>query len=91
MFTLISYDITDDKRRTKLMKLLEGYGERVQYSVFEAELTPLQLATLQRDVRTLIDANTDSVRYYFLDVAAKRRIQIMGLGKVTTDEPFILV
>lgn len=32
---LISYDITADKRRNALAKLLEGFGSRVQYSVFE--------------------------------------------------------
>ncbi len=32
---LISYDITADNRRNALAKLLEGFGSRVQYSVFE--------------------------------------------------------
>jgi len=32
---LISYDVPDDQRRLKIMHLLEGLGERVQYSVFE--------------------------------------------------------
>ena len=31
---VISYDIPDDKRRKKIADLLEGYGQRVQYSVF---------------------------------------------------------
>ena len=36
MFVVVSYDIKNDKRRRKVMKLLEGYGERVQYREFEA-------------------------------------------------------
>jgi CRISPR-associated protein Cas2 len=35
---VISYDIPDDKRRKKIADLLEGYGQRVQYSVFECQL-----------------------------------------------------
>ena len=35
MLVLIVYDIPDNKRRTKLSKFLEGYGRRVQKSVFE--------------------------------------------------------
>lgn len=40
MFVVVSYDIKNDKRRRKVMKLMEGYGERVQYSVFECHLQP---------------------------------------------------
>ena len=35
MFTAVSYDVVDDKRRTRVLKLLRGYGTYVQYSVFE--------------------------------------------------------
>ena len=38
MFYLVSYDIPDTKRRTKLAKTLEDFGDRVQYSVFECIL-----------------------------------------------------
>ena len=36
---LITYDIEDDKRRKKISDLLEGYGVRVNYSVFEFYLS----------------------------------------------------
>jgi CRISPR-associated protein Cas2 len=36
---VVTYDISIDKRRTKLSDLLEGYGVRVNYSVFEVELS----------------------------------------------------
>jgi CRISPR-associated protein Cas2 len=41
-FVVVSYDITDDKRRVRMAKTLLGYGQRVQYSVFEAHLTQRQ-------------------------------------------------
>ena len=34
-FYVISYDISDTKTRNQLAKILEGYGTRIQYSVFE--------------------------------------------------------
>ncbi len=85
MFTIISYDIVDDKRRTKVMKLLKGYGTRVQYSVFECDLNPAEFSRLGRELRDLIDQNVDSVRCYRLDQEAVRRIAIYGIGQVTTE------
>lgn len=91
MFTIISYDIVDDKRRTKVMKLLKGYGTRVQYSVFECMLNEPELAKLSRELHGLIDLNTDSIRCYRLDADALKRIAIFGIGRVTTDPTHYLV
>lgn len=85
MFTIISYDIVDDKRRTKVMKLLKGYGTRVQFSVFECQLSAVELGKLARTIRALIDENLDSVRCYRLDSDAVQRIAIYGIGRVTTE------
>lgn len=43
---LIAYDISDDKKRAKVMSALLAYGNRVQYSVFEVVLTDSQLKHL---------------------------------------------
>jgi CRISPR-associated protein Cas2 len=48
MFYLICYDIADDRRRDRVSRFLEGYGLRIQKSVFECVLTPDQSALLQR-------------------------------------------
>lgn len=32
---VVSYDISDDRLRTKFSKFLEKYGYRIQYSVFQ--------------------------------------------------------
>lgn len=55
-FYLISYDIPDDKRRGKIAHLLEGYGERVQYSVFEVWATDKELEKLAGQLRRLVQA-----------------------------------
>lgn len=91
MFTVISYDIVRDKPRTNVHKLLRGYGSRVQYSVFECDLTTRQLAQIQRSVRTLLDPQTDSVRFYFLDPMAVQAIQILGIGRVSTNPLYDII
>lgn len=91
MFTIISYDVVDDKRRTKVMKLLKGYGSRVQYSVFECYLNSDEMRKLGRQLRRLIDPTSDSVRCYRLDTLAVQRIQIVGIGQVTADAPYYLI
>ena len=43
---LICYDVRDPKRLRKTAKHMEGYGERMQYSVFRCWLTPRQLLVI---------------------------------------------
>jgi len=66
MLVIVSYDISDDKRRTKLAKRLCGFGIRVQFSVFECDLTLKQMALLQKTIRHIILQDVDSVRIYKL-------------------------
>jgi len=79
-FVLIAYDIRDDKIRTRLLKMLKGYGERVQYSVFEAWITPAVFKILKKKIAKLIDLEKDSVRYYHLCDTCVKRIELEGMG-----------
>jgi CRISPR-associated protein Cas2 len=60
---VIAYDSPSNKRRRKLAKLLEGYGERLQWSVFECPLQPNQLQRL-RQMLARIATTDDSVRIW---------------------------
>lgn len=91
MFTIISYDIVQDRRRTKIRKFLQGYGSRVQYSVFECDLTAEQFTRVLAGLVRLADPQTDSVRCYQLDAAAIKQIKIIGHGQVMTLPPYYLV
>lgn len=44
---LVTYDIRDDRRLRKVAETLEGYGDRIQYSVFRCRVTPLQYERLR--------------------------------------------
>ena len=58
---LIAYDVTDDKRRTKIFKKLKGYGESLQYSLFRCALTPGERLRLRTEMWELIDHSSDRV------------------------------
>ena len=47
MFVIISYDITDDKRRSRIFKALKNFGQWMQYSVFECDLEKMQFLKLK--------------------------------------------
>ena len=63
MQILITYDIANTKNRTKLSTLLEGYGLRVNYSVFELDITKKHLKVLIDNMKKLTEKD-DSVRVY---------------------------
>lgn len=87
-FVLISYDIASDKRRLKIMKALQDFGRRVQYSVFECRLSERQVRALRRRLAPLVRERSDSIRFYFLSSDDVERVVVMGAGSVTEDPPF---
>jgi len=88
-FILVSYDVVSDSRRRKVMKTMEGFGQRVQYSVFECQLTPAQITEMQRKLKKLV-GKEDSVRFYAISADDVKRIAVLGSGDVTRDKVFIL-
>ena len=69
MDILVTYDIDTsspegERRLLRVAKVCEGYGIRVQYSVFECRLTEVGLARLTADLRDEIEPRIDSVNIY---------------------------
>ncbi|WP_419780208.1 CRISPR-associated endonuclease Cas2 [Maridesulfovibrio sp.] len=83
MIYIVTYDIEDDKIRSKLSKVLKGVGQRVQKSVFECELSKRQLKILQKQIgRMLPKSGEDSnVRIYPLCMKCHKKAS--GVGRVT--------
>ena len=44
---LITYDVSDDKRRTTIFNTLQGNGDHAQFSVFLCQLNATELARLR--------------------------------------------
>jgi len=51
---LICYDVRDDKRWRKCHRTMKAYGEAVQYSVFQCQLTERQMAKLRWELSTIL-------------------------------------
>jgi len=89
MMVLVTYDVSTQtkagqKRLRHVAKLCENRGQRVQNSVFECLIDPAQLVALRESLIDVIDADKDSLRFYFLGKNWKRRVEHIG-AKPTYD------
>jgi len=91
MFYLVSYDISDDRRRTKLAKTLKDYGDRVQYSVFECILKKDLVERMVVRIKEIVSEEDDNVRIYTLCGQCEKAIRIIGKGEVTKDEDIYIL
>jgi len=90
-FFVMVYDITNNKRRAKLAKLLESLGERVQYSVFELYLTRPELERLIKRMRKFIDEKKDAVRIYALCTTCRGKVSCLGQGQNSAAPGLVIV
>ena len=84
MYILVTYDVdtTEKEGRRRLRRVAKAcldYGQRVQNSVFECELTEVQLCMLKEKIKGIIDHTTDSVRFYHLNRNENRRVEVLGV------------
>ena len=70
---VVAYDIPCDKRRKKISDLLEGYGQRVQYSVFECVLTTSQYNELYKRLQKKVKLSEDKMRFPDFSQAVKNQ------------------
>jgi len=75
---VIAYDISDNRRRTKVHKILVGFGKWTQYSLFECFLTRKQLVLLRSKLAEHLVEQQDSVRFYQLCANCVERVETVG-------------
>lgn len=76
---LVSYDITSDKRRKKIANILENYGKRIQYSVFECNLDTKRYKKLYQEImKETADMTDGSVRFYYLCENCVPKMRLIG-------------
>lgn len=63
-YYVVAYDIANTKRRMKIVKILEGLGMRVNFSVFECMLTRKQFEIMCEQIQKLIVAREDQIIIY---------------------------
>lgn len=75
---LITYDISDDKRRNRVFKTLRDRGDHVQFSVFLCELNPREYAFLKGQLHEFVHQRQDQV--LILDLGLADDILEIGQG-----------
>ncbi len=96
MMVLISYDVStvsdSGKRRLrKVAKECQNHAQRVQNSVFEADLDYSSFLKLKDRLLKLIDPEQDSLRFYYLGNNWKRRVEHVGAKKTYDPEGVIII
>jgi CRISPR-associated protein Cas2 len=91
MFYLVSYDISDNKRRRKVAEILLDYGDRVQYSVFECILDKKLLDKMIGSIYKTVSEDEDSVRIYTLCAGCVKDIAVIGYGEVSEDKDVYII
>ena len=87
MYILITYDVDTisekgQKRLRQVARICKDYGQRVQNSVFECELTEAQYVQLKTALERVMDKRLDSIRFYHLNKNENRRV--ITIGKETS-------
>ena len=96
MYILVTYDVQTEtlagqRRLHKVARLCMDYGQRVQNSVFECVLTEVQLAELKYKLESVIDAESDGIRIYFLNKNENRRVITLGKNNAIDVESALLI
>jgi len=89
---IVSYDVVDTAVRNRLSRILEEFGERVQFSVFECELSPDQYSNLISKLKTaslLKDVKGCKISFYKVEPHLVKKIRRVGSRPVIDREVMI--
>jgi len=91
---LVCYDICDDKRLRAVHRTMRDFGDHLQYSIFECQFTPTDLARCRHAMSELIDHRADQVLFVDLgpvEGRGDRVITALGKAYAPIDSPCIVV
>lgn len=79
---LIAYDIADPRRLRQVIKVMEGYGQRLQYSVFLCDLSGVELVRWRRDITEKVRMSEDSIVVIDLGPTSTcRPVEVLGVPR----------
>lgn len=85
MELLVTYDVNTEtsagrKRLRKVATICSGFGQRVQNSVFECNVSPAQLEMLESRLLNVIDPSVDRLRIYRLPADRDKYVKVYGVA-----------
>jgi len=78
---LVTYDICEPRRLRKVFKTMQGFGEHLQLSVFQCDLTAIDRVEMQAALQDIIDRDEDKVMIIDLrstDSYPVKSFQVLG-------------
>ncbi|HEU5374796.1 MAG TPA: CRISPR-associated endonuclease Cas2 [Ktedonobacteraceae bacterium] len=88
---VISYDVSDDRRRTRIHSVLTSFGTWVQYSVFECFLNRSQRILLEARLLKELHQREDTIRIYGLCGACFPKVEVLGQGQPPHEDTVYLL
>jgi CRISPR-associated protein Cas2 len=86
------YDIANPRRLNRVARILKDYGQRVQQSKFEIDVTEKTFTELRARIAETIEDAEDGVKYIPLCERCLQKTEILGLGRfVDPDTEFVVV
>ncbi len=91
---IITYDICEPKRLKRVFKTMRNWGDHLQYSVFECQLSATELITLKNELKQVIHEGEDQVLFVNLgpsDGRGERVIESLGQPYINIDSPCLIL
>lgn len=83
---ILCYDVRDDRRLRRTAKVAERWGNRIQYSVFVCDLTGVERAQLEAELRSVVNLRVDMT--FMIDIGPPGRSSERRFHWVTPRIPF---
>lgn len=88
---IIVYDIASDRRRTKIFKYLKNYATRIQYSVFEGNLTDEDIVCIEAALTKIMNPKEDGIVFFRLCKRCHKSVKRLGVTPIATGTGDIIV
>jgi CRISPR-associated protein Cas2 len=88
---VVCYDIADDGRRNRLASTLLDFGQRVQESVFMANLDEELAAHMLERISKTMDGHWDRVHVFPLCQSCSPKIVVMGTAETIRDQDYYII
>ena len=88
---VIVYDIVNDRRRMRIFKLLKNYATRIQYSVFEGNLSDEDIVYIEAELTKVMSPKEDSIAIFQLCKRCNNKVKRIGITPDATGKGDIIV